>query len=407
MFDLAHEIAQTLRRNRLRTALTGIAVAWGIFMLIVLLGAARGVENAVSQHLNIDQQRTLQIWPGSTTLSYKGYRDGRNIELRNADMAALQSTDHAHCIKSVEGLIYVDTARVSTISERVSGGLKGVEESGADNDRITMTHGRFITARDNDTHAKNMVIKADDAVTLFGSADSAVGRRVEAMGLSWTVVGVYTNNWQRGQYVPRSTLTSIIGNDGTVNSITVQMTENAMADMGRGVQDQVVQTLSRRHTFDPEDAGAVYISNRLENLRQQNNAILILKTAVWVIGILTLLSGIVGVSNIMFVSVRERVHEIGIRRAIGARPRSIMLQVVAESVAVTALFGYTGVFFGMLVTEGLNQAFGDSDFMKNPTVNLSMALQITVLLVIIGALAGLFPAYKATRVRPVEALRDE
>ena len=165
--------------------------------------------------------------------------------------------------------------------------------------------------------------------------------------------------------------------------------------------------LSRRHEFASDDNGAVHIWNRFENYLQQKKSIDILQMVVWVIGLLTMLSGIVGVSNIMFVSVRERIHEIGVRRAIGAKPRSILIQVLAESVAITAIFGYVGVFLGILVTEVIDKLIGQSDFLYNPRVDINIAVEVTVVLIVVGALAGLFPAIKATKVKPVEALRDE
>ena len=221
------------------------------------------------------------------------------------------------------------------------------------------------------------------------------------------MVGVYDNEWQRTSYVPFSTAMMLRGNDGRINNLSVKLTGMRDAADADEAEQGVRAVMAQNHEFAPDDAGAVHVWNRFENYIRNQEANAILQTVVWVIGLLTMLSGIVGVSNIMFVSVRERTHEIGVRRAIGAKPRSILVQVLAESVAITALFGYVGVFLGIVATEIIDRLFGQTDFLYNPRVDISVAVEVTVVLVAVGALAGLFPAIKATKVKPVEALRDE
>lgn len=179
------------------------------------------------------------------------------------------------------------------------------------------------------------------------------------------------------------------------------------AEQGERVENDIKSTMSIQHDFAPDDGSAIWLWNRFTQHLQMTDGLDILNMAVWIIGIFTMLSGIIGVSNIMFVSVKERTHEIGVRRAIGAKPRAILSQIIMESVFITALFGYIGVVAGIGVTELLNHIFADSDFLKNPTVTVAIALQITVVLIIAGSLAGLFPALKALKVKPVEALRTE
>ena len=274
-------------------------------------------------------------------------------------------------------------------------------------DHVEMVHGRFINERDLSERRKVVVINEDNARLLFGAADSAVGRRVDCMGLSWAVAGVYSSARSRTSYVPFTTAMMLTGNSGRINTMNVRLADVHDISDAEEAEAAVRGVLSRRHEFASDDNGAVHIWNRFENYLQQKKSIDILQMVVWVIGLLTMLSGIVGVSNIMFVSVRERIHEIGVRRAIGAKPRSILIQVLAESVAITAIFGYVGVFLGILVTEVIDKLIGQSDFLYNPRVDINIAVEVTVVLIVVGALAGLFPAIKATKVKPVEALRDE
>lgn len=251
------------------------------------------------------------------------------------------------------------------------------------------------------------MLSKENADKLFGKNVGAVGKRVDSMGFSWLVIGVYDHRWERSSYIPFTTAMLLSGNDDKVSDMRVAMKNVETLADGEAVENNVKSTLAGRHDFSPSDNSAVYIWNRFSNYLTQLSAMNILTVAVWIIGIFTLLSGIVGVSNIMFVSVRERTHEIGIRRAIGAKPRAILMQIVAESVVMTTVFGYVGVVLGMIVTGIIDVVTRNMEFLSNPTVNLSIALEVTVVLIIAGAIAGLFPAIKATKVKPVEALRDE
>ena len=406
MIDLIREILQTLSHNKLRTALTGIAVAWGIFMLIVLLGMSRGMYNSMQRNNSIESSSYANVWGGWTGKAYKGYKEGRRIRLKEDDLEPV-ATHGGRKVAEATATVSIDTATVSTMREFLTGGIEGVYPGEMAPDHVEMLYGRFINERDLTEKRKVMVLNEDNARLLFGAADSAVGRRVDCMSLSWAVVGVYKNAWSRTSYVPFSTAMMLQGNDGHVDNISVRLTDmHDMTDAEEG-EAGVRGVLAQRHDFALDDQGAVHIWNRFEGYLQQNMAMSIMEIVVWVIGLLTMLSGIVGVSNIMFVSVRERTHEIGIRRAIGAKPRSILMQVLAESVAITAIFGYIGVFFGILVTEVIDKLFGNTDFLYNPRVDISVAIEVTIVLIVVGALAGLFPAIKATKVKPVEALRDE
>lgn len=406
MLEIFHEIAQTLKHNKLRTSLTGFAVAWGIFMLIVLLGMSRGVVNSFESNSDPERSRSLSLWGGWTSKPYKGYSEWRRINLKDTDLAPLKH-DNSSMVTDVAASTSLDSAKVSTSKDYLTDGVTGVYPNSRNSNRVRMLYGRYINQRDMDLNRKVIVLHQDNAMLLFDTPEAALGQRVNAMGLSWLVVGVYDHDWNKECFVPFSTAMNLKGFSGYVDEVVVHAKDFNSVEESLQLGRDLRATLARQHDFDPEDSGAVHIWNRFEDYMTAKTAMGILTLAVWLIGIFTLLSGIVGVSNIMFVSVRERTHEIGIRRAIGAKPRSILFQVVLESVAVTSIFGYIGVFLGMCVTQGINAAFGDTDFLNNPTVDLSMAVEVTVVLIAAGALAGLFPALKATKVKPVEALRDE
>ncbi len=406
MLDLIREIGQTLRNNKLRTALTGISVAWGIFMLIILLGAARGVTNYFDESMGSNPTNVISIWGGRTSKPYKGYKDGRWIELKEGDAAAIVNDNPGH-VSRVSPFASADTAKIKTSRDAISG-FEAVFPDAIRTKKLTMKYGRFINDLDISEARRVMVLADNQATLLFGNDADALGKTVSSMGLAWTVVGIYSHRWNRSTYAPYTTYKAVTGNndyayqlDATVEGLTDEAS-------GDAVEEAIRASLAAQHNFAPDDANAIWTWNRFNDYLRGQRGNNILRLAVWIIGLLTLLTGIVGVSNIMFVSVRERTHEIGIRRAIGAKPRSIVLQVITESIAVTGLFGYIGVFLGIVVLQFINHFVGDStEGFRNPTVDLSMALQVTVALILAGAIAGLFPAIKATKVKPVEALRDE
>lgn len=409
MFDLISEISQTMRNNKLRTGLTGFAVAWGIFMLIILLGLSNGIFNGFEEQSTKRDLNTIQIWSGSTTMPYKGYNKGRRIRLMADDVVKLEASGNKY-IGSVMTTKYIDSAKVASETEYVANGVDGVFPQAKKNLWIDMADGRWINRADIDGKRKSMVISKKTAKILFKTDSAVVGRRVKALGLSWQIVGVYSREWNEDDnFIPFTTAMALSGTDNRVWSLNV-LTQGVTDEAGGEEAEAAIRReLARIHNFNPDDPGAVNMWNRFTNYLQSRDGLGILNIAVWLIGIFTLLSGIVGVSNIMFVSVRERTHEIGIRRAIGAKRHQILTQIILESVSITTLFGYMGIIAGMAVMEVVKVIISgmDESPFGNVSVNLSLALEVTAVLIVAGALAGLFPALKATKVKPVEALRDE
>lgn len=407
MFDLFTEIMQTLRHNKMRTFLTGIAVAWGIFMLIVLLGMSRGLLNGATDGLDDGSMRSITVWGGMSTKPYKGYSEGRVITLEDTDLPSISGKTKT-TVKNAVGAISINDT-ITSATEYVTGNITGAAPESKAVDRIELTAGRYINDQDMKNRRRVIVLESRNAEILFGpDVDDALGRQVRMRGLSWLVVGVYKSEWRRESITPYTTLRALNGGKPSLDEIHVLLDENIDMEGAVSTESTVKQTLAKNHSFSPEDPSAVWIANRFTSLEQQMAVFDIMRIAIWVIGLLTLLSGIVGVSNIMFVSVRERTHEIGVRRAIGAKRRSILTQVVAESIAITTFFGYLGIMGGILITAVFSFFnVPDSTGIKDPTIDITIALEVTVVLVVVGALAGLFPAVKATKIHPVEALRDE
>ena len=406
MFDLFREISQTIQNNRLRTFLTGIAVAWGIFMLIVLLGLARGVVNSFEGGSWAQTSNRINIYQGSTSQAYKGYKEGRQIKPDMEDMDLLVEKNPEH-VSGVTSNVYMRSMVFSTPKDYLSVSPQGIYPYAQKTDNINIIEGRFINDADLKYNRKSVVIEEKNAKSLFGDAASAVGKHIDGMGLSWLVVGVYRHDWRNNVYIPFTTAKLLTGNDKYVSNLQVEIKNVATMEDGENAEQNLRDNLARKHDFSPDDNSGLYFSNQFTDYLRNKTAFNILNMSVCIIGIFTLLSGIVGVSNIMFVSVRERTHEIGIRRAIGAKPKNILIQIITESVVITTLFGYIGVVLGMIVTQIIAALTKDADFLSNPTVSLQIALEVTAVLIVAGAIAGFFPAMKATKVKPVEALRDE
>ncbi len=411
MFDLISEIGQTIRNNKLRTGLTGFAVAWGIFMLIILLSLSRGLMGGFERETGKLDVNQISVWRGSTSIPYKGYNKGRQVKLKASTVDALNKSNN-HYIGTAAAYKYIDSAKVTGPKDYVSDGIEGISPEMQRNQHITMLAGRFINQADMNLQRKVMVISKKTAKTIFGtdSASQVIGQRVKSLGLSWKVVGLYTREWgETDNYIPFSTAVALSGGDANIWSISVLADNISDEKTAEDAENAIRGELAKIHHFDPADKSAAPMWNRFTNYLQNKQGMKILDYAVWIIGIFTMLSGIVGVSNIMFVSVRERTHEIGIRRAIGAKRRNILTQVVLESVAITTLFGYIGIVAGTAVMQVIAHFIKNMERspFENPTVDLGIALNVTLVLILAGALAGLFPALKATKVKPVEALRDE
>ena len=423
MRDLLQEIWESLRRNKVRTSLTGLAVAWGIFMLIVLLGAGNGLLNAFLNDSDGFASNTMMVGGGMTSKPYGGYKQGRRIQVVDSDMDMLRREPFSEKVDLISSSLS-RSGYTMTYGRRYFNNvsLNGTMPGDAEMNRVKMEAGRFINEKDITDKRKVIIITHMHAKNfLAGGTDyeQLLGQKVKVGNLAFTVVGVRhgdENRDDRDLYVPYTTVKSIFGLGDEVDEITFSfhgLTTEAESD---AFEKQVRTAFNNAHHAAPDDSRAVWIWNRFSQNLQMNKATSLLMTALWIIGLFTLVSGIVGVSNIMLITVKERTHEFGIRKALGARPGSILKLIVTESVLITAFFGYIGMLLGMISCQILDATVGQSKveifgesikMLDNPTVGLSTAIGATVVLIVTGTIAGIFPARQAAKVKPIEALRAE
>ncbi|MBP6065084.1 ABC transporter permease [Bacteroides sp.] len=419
MFDIWQEIYSTIKRNKMRTLLTGFAVAWGIFMLIVLLGAGNGLIHAFEKSASERAMNSIKIFPGWTTKAYDGLKEGRNIQLDNKDLKAT-ATNFTDNVISTGATVRQNNVNVSFGSEYVNLTLFGVFPDYTAVETVKSAGGRFVNDIDIRERRKTIVLHKKSAEILFGKTKTEpIGQFVNAGGVAFQVVGLYEDQGDKDSneaYMPFSTLQTIYNKGDKLNNI-IFTTKNMDTEVAnKAFEKRYRRQLASNHRFDPSDDSAIWIWNRFTQYLQQQTATSILRTAIWVIGLFTLLSGIVGVSNIMLITVKERTREFGIRKALGAKPSSILWLIIIESVAITTMFGYIGMVAGIGATEWMNASFGtqtmdngmgSATVFLNPTVDISIAIQATLTLIVAGTLAGFFPARKAVSIRPIEALRAD
>lgn len=420
MRDLFVEIWESVRRNKLRTCLTGLAVSWGIFMLIVLLGAGNGVMNTFLSDMGDMEHNVMTVYGGMTSKPYDGLKEGRYIPLTMKDITLTESDIFKGNIDQVTPHFYKSGLTMSLGKRHLSMQCAGVYPLYSNIHYVKMEAGRFINDLDIKERRKVVIITHLQARNILGGKsdyEKALGQRVRIDGLSYTVVGVRhgaENNDDREVFAPYTTMKSIYGSaDNYVSQFDFSFHGLETMEENEAFEKNYRSVMNKAHRAAPDDDSALWLQNRFKNDMQMDNALNILRTSLWVLGLLTLLGGIVGVSNIMLITVKERTHEFGIRKAIGAKPWSIMKLIVTESVAITALFGYLGMMLGLLACEVLDATVGQSSIsvfgesvkvMTDPTVGVGTALGVTMVLIVAGTLAGMIPAMKAAKVKPIEAL---
>ncbi len=421
MRDVFTEIWESVRRNKLRTTLTGFAVSWGIFMLIVLLGAGNGLMNSFMMGGSGFSTNSVSVGGGWTSKPYDGYRQGRRIKLDDGDIAATASEAFADHVEAVTATVGT-SATVSQGKKSFSGYIDGQYPAIKEMSKIEIRAGRFLNDKDIAEKRKVVVLPENTAENLLENGQSAaslIGRNVKIGSLAFTVVGISKSDRMRNNnllYAPFTTVKTVYGKGQEIGGITFS-TKNLRTEAdNEDFERRYKAVINQRHHAAPDDERAVWVWNRAHQDVQMQKGRGILSTALWIIGLFTLLGGIVGVSNIMLITVKERTHEFGIRKAIGASPWSITKLIIAESVSITAFFGYLGMFLGMLACTILDKTLGQATMavgdeqiamLVNPTVGLDTALEATLVLIIAGTIAGLFPARRAAQVRPIEALRSE
>lgn len=413
MLSLLYEILTTIRRNKMRTFLTGFAVAWGIFMLIVLLGSGNGLKNAFSENWGDRLINVVQVWGGRTNIPYAGFQSGRWIELDNKDIQ-FTAAEFSDEVNFAIGNVQLGSKNISYGTEYLASNLQGGSPQRLIVAGLKMAQGRYINDLDIREKRKSIVISQRAKEILF-KKDDAIGKKVNVAGINYTVVGVYYIDDRQDatdSHIPLSTAQIVYNRGINVSNLSFTLSDKINDEPSNtDFMNRYKKRFARQHQISPDDDNAIWYSNRFESYLEISNVNRFINIAVWIIGIFTLLSGIVGVSNIMLITVRERTREFGIRKAIGASPLSILKLVVLESIFITTIFGYIGLMCGVGLTELLAGFFasggGESQsFFVNPTVDINVAIQATLLLIIAGTLAGFFPALKAVKIKTIEALNN-
>ena len=419
MRDILSEIWSTARRNKLRTALTGFAVAWGIFMLIFLLGCGNGLINASQHNMNRFLDNSMTVGGGYTSKAHAGLQEGRPINLADRD---IRSTSHEFSdnVDGVGAQVEKQGVVISNGENYMSGSLRGVYPHVAVTNKIEMLYGRFINQTDVDMQRKNLVVDDAQARELCPrDYASLLGKYVHVGGLAFRVVGMYKGDKSRFRshvYCPFTTLRTMYNLGDRVDNINFTFHGLETEESNEAFEERYRTRINTNHQAAPDDESAIWIWNHFTENMQMNKGIGMIRVALWIIGIFTLLSGIVGVSNIMLITVKERTREFGIRKAIGAKPFSILRLIIIESVIITTFFGYIGMLGGIAANQYMDATVGhmkvnsglfEATMFVNPTVGFDVCIEATIVMVIAGTLAGLIPARKAANIRPIEALRAE
>ena len=411
--ELLNEIWQTARRNKLRTTLTGFAVAWGIFMLIVLLGAGNGLINANLKQSDRFLSSSMVVFGGWTSKAYQGLKEGRSVRLHDRDME-ITATEFKENVDEV-GAQYNTSATISLGQQYISTTISGIYPNHTKIDKVEILHGRYINDIDIKESRKVLVVGNKQAKEL----NCRVGDFVNVGNFAFKIVGIYKEQ-ENGRADAFGSYTAIkrIYGAKTDDIGRIEFTFHGLEteEANTAFEKNYRRRINAEHQAHPDDEDAVWLWNRFTQNLQMEQGIGIIRTALWIIGLFTLLSGIVGVSNIMLITVKERTHEFGIRKAIGAKPWNVLKLIIVESVIITTFFGYIGMVLGIAANEYMNATLGhdtiDTGLFKatmflDPTVGLDVCFEATMVMIIAGTIAGLIPAFKASRIRPIEALRAD
>ncbi len=414
MFDIERwqEIFDTIRKNKLRTFLTGLSVASGIFILVILLGFGQGMQNGIKHEFQQDAETSVWVWSGTTSKGYKGMNPGRQIQLRNENYEN-SSTIFKEYIEYRSPRIFVRDVTVNYGNEALVYGVRGVSAQFQQIENAKMSEGRFINQNDEESTAKVAVIGNKIRRDVFKDVEEPLGEFIDISGIPFKIIGFFGEQEEREEeiiFIPLSTAQRVFNGGDRINTMafTLPPMENFDQAASRAIQfkDDLKSYLQQAHTVAPDDTSGIGIWSALEEAKRYYSLTGNIKFFFWFVGICTIIAGVVGVSNIMLIVVKERTREIGIRKALGARPWSIIGMILHESIFVTAISGFAGLIFSM----GLLELIGphvEVDYILNPSVNFNVAFSTVMVLILAGTIAGFFPAWRAARIHTIEALRDE
>lgn len=414
MFNLERwqEIFEAIAKNKLRTFLTGISVASGIFILVILLGVGKGLQNGIAKQFERDADGIIEVWSGTTTKEYKGMNPGRQIQFRNSDYdISIQKFDNqldkkASTYNFWDGLI-------SHGKESGNYQYRGVYPDYGVIENVTIIEGRFINANDLKNTEKVAVIGLKIKQDIFKDKE-ALGEEITINNINFKVIGVFTDpageREETRAYLPITTTQHAYGGGDKISNLFYILNKKATYEEALAASTkfstELNQLLKSKNIVAPDDDSAISVHNSIQDAKQFYDLNLYIRLFFWWVGICTIIAGVVGVSNIMLIIVKERTKEIGIRKALGASPLSIIGMILQESIFITSISGFVGLLMSLLLLELVGPQV-KSDYFLNPSVDFGVALTTLVLLVLAGAIAGFFPAYRAAKIKPIVALRDE
>lgn len=405
--DRWQEIFQAIAKNKLRTFLSGFTVALGIFIFVILFGFGNGLKNAFTNEFTDDATNTIFIYPNKTSIPYKGYKKGRQIELDNNDLAAIQK-EFPQYLQYISPRIYRNFS-LKYKGESNSYPLRAVAPAHQFTEKTIMMKGRYFNQQDVDKKAKYVVIGRLIEEDLFKD-ESALGKFISIRNSNYMIIGVFQDEGgdreERVAYMPYTTLQLSEMNNDKIDQIVIGFKPEIGYMGAMAFFYQLQDFMRKRHYIHPDDQTAMYFRNIAENFQRTQQIATVLQLIVTFVGLGTLISGIIGISNIMVFTVKERTKEIGIRKALGATPSSVIGMILQESIFITTVAGYLGLTAGISVLKSVGNTF-EKYFISNPYLDFNTGLVATIALVVFGALAGYIPAKRAARIKPIVALRDE
>lgn len=409
MFDIDkwQEIFDVVKANKLRTFLTAFSVSWGIFMLIILLGAGQGLRNGFENGFRDDAINSVWLRAGRTSMAYKGMKPNRNIQMTNTEFDLIgnqfEEIDH------ITGRYASWGSQMDYKNKTANLPYRGVHPDHKVLENTILTSGRYINNNDLKDKTKVAVLGQDAVKELFGDEDP-IGKYFSIWKVPFKVIGTFNDEggrWEKKMvYLPITTSQQVFNGQGRLNRIMFT-TGTASEKRVNQIVEETRELLSDKLVFDPNDSRALYINNNAEQYKMFTGIFTGINAFVWIIGIMTIIAGVVGISNIMMITVKERTKEIGIRKALGATPASVVAMILLEAVVITTVAGYTGLVLGVFSLEYISGLASDPDTFINPGVDVTVAITSTLVLVIAGSIAGLIPAIQAAKVKPIVALRDE
>ncbi|MBT8281861.1 MAG: ABC transporter permease [Muriicola sp.] len=414
MFDLERwqEIFDAIRKNKLRTFLTGLSVASGIFILVILLGFGQGMQNGIAKEFEQDASTSVWVWPGVTSKEYKGLNPGRRIQFRNENYENVGEL-YKKEIEYESPRYFVNNVQINYGKESLAYGIQGISGNFQFIENAKMAEGRFINVQDVTNTAKVAVIGRKIRNDVFKEVETPVGEFITVLGIPFKIVGVYGETEEREEeriYIPVTTAQKVFNGADRINNMafTLPPADNFDKAVAQAVAFKagIESYLRQVHTVAPDDSSGVQVWSAMEEAKRYFSLTGNIKFFFWFVGICTIIAGVVGVSNIMLIVVKERTREIGIRKALGAKPWSIIGMILHEAIFVTAISGFAGLIFSMGLLEIVGP-YIEVDYVLNPSVNFNVALATVFVLIVAGTIAGFFPAWRAAHIHTIDALRDE